>query len=113
MQKMYYSIKEAAELLDLPAHVLRYWETEFRELSPRKNRGGNRVYRENDIALLQELKELLHERRFTLEGARSELKRRSEEGNVRLTDQQRAEVIGESRQIIHEILELLDDSDSA
>ncbi len=108
MQKMYYSIKEASELLDLPAHVLRYWETEFKELSPRKNRGGNRIYRENDIQLLHELKELLHERRFTIEGARNELKRRRSDSSSEDTVEQRSQVLREARQTIREVLELLD-----
>ncbi|MCB2212331.1 MerR family transcriptional regulator [bacterium] len=109
MQKMYYSIKEASELLDLPAHVLRYWETEFKELSPRKNRGGNRIYRENDIQLLHELKELLHERRFTIEGARNELKRRrSDSTSSEDSVDQRSQILREARQTIREVLELLD-----
>jgi len=107
MQKMYYSIKETAEFLDLPAHVLRYWETEFKELSPRKNRGGNRIYREADIDLLHELKELLHERRFTIEGARAELKLRREEGSVGANGE-RARVLLEAKQTIREVLDLLD-----
>jgi DNA-binding transcriptional MerR regulator len=107
MQKMYYSIKEAADLLELPAHVLRYWETEFKELSPRKNRGGNRIYRENDIVLLHELKELLHERRFTIEGARAELSRRGE-GGTAASNGERTRLLNETKQTIREVLDLLD-----
>lgn len=72
--KLYYSISQVAEITQLDPHVLRYWETEFRELSPRKNRGGKRLYRESDIKLLMQIKELLYERRFTIEGARRELR---------------------------------------
>ncbi len=72
--KLYYSIGEVSEMTALDAHVLRYWETEFRELSPRKNRGGKRLYRDSDIKLLLQIKDLLYERRFTIEGARKSLK---------------------------------------
>ncbi len=73
IQKLYYSIGEVSRLTGLDAHVLRYWETEFRELSPRKNRGGKRLYREGDIKLLLQIKELLYDKRFTIEGARKAL----------------------------------------
>ncbi len=73
IQKLYYSIGEVSRLTGLDAHVLRYWETEFRELSPRKNRGGKRLYRENDIRILLQIKELLYDKRFTIEGARKAL----------------------------------------
>lgn len=106
MRKMYYSIKEAAEAVDLPAHVLRYWESEFKELKPRKNKGGHRVYREADIELLLEIKELLHDRRFTLEGARSELKRRRQGGPSTL-DRRRSQAIRETRKTIRDILDML------
>jgi len=72
--KLYYSIGQVSELTQLDPHVLRYWETEFRELSPRKNRGGKRLYRDNDIKLLLKIKELLYEKRFTIEGARRALR---------------------------------------
>lgn len=71
--KLYYSIGEVSQQTGLDAHVLRYWETEFRELSPRKNRGGKRLYRDSDIELLLRIKELLYEKRFTIEGARKAL----------------------------------------
>lgn len=69
-EKIYYKIGEAARLLDLPQYVLRYWETEFPELRPRKTGGGRRIYSRADIDLLQRLRHLLHEERYTIEGAR-------------------------------------------
>ena len=71
--KLYYSIGEVSRITDIESHVLRYWETEFRELSPRKNRGGKRLYRENDIKTVMRIKELLYGQRFTIEGARKKL----------------------------------------
>lgn len=73
IQKLYYSIGEVSRLTGLDTHVLRYWESEFSELSPRKNRGGKRLYRENDIKILLHIKELLYDKRFTIEGAKKAL----------------------------------------
>jgi len=65
-----YSIGEAGKIAGLEPHVLRFWETEFDELAPVKNEAGRRVYREEDIAVVLKLKELLHEKKFTIEGAK-------------------------------------------
>ncbi len=71
--KLYYSISEVAQRTGLKPHVLRYWETEFAALQPRKNRAGNRVYTERDIALVERIRHLLRDRKFTIEGARKAL----------------------------------------
>jgi len=77
IRKLYYSISEVAEMTDLEAHVLRYWENEFDELRPKKNRAGNRVYTERDIATVRRIKRLLRDDKYTLEGARQVLARHS------------------------------------
>ncbi|MFN7972140.1 MAG: MerR family transcriptional regulator [Acidobacteriota bacterium] len=69
-EKIFYKIGEAAKLLGLPQYVLRYWETEFPFLRPRKTGSGRRIYSRADIELLRRLRRLLHEERFTIEGAR-------------------------------------------
>lgn len=74
--KFFFKIGEVARLTELPAHVLRYWETEFSELAPRKHGNGQRVYRRREIDLILEIRDLLHRQRFTIEGARKELRRR-------------------------------------
>ena len=71
--KLYRSISEVSEMLRVKPHVLRYWETQFGMLRPRKNRAGNRMYRPEELKLLQRIKELLYERRFTIAGARRKL----------------------------------------
>ena len=71
VKKLYYSIGEVSEMTDLKSYVLRYWETEFKQLSPPKNRAGNRTYRQKDIDLILKIKDLLHGKKFTIEGARS------------------------------------------
>ena len=73
IKKLYYSISEVCKLTDLKSYVLRYWETEFRELSPPKNRAGNRTYRKKDIDTINKIKELLYDKKFTIEGARNQL----------------------------------------
>ena len=71
--KPYRSISEVAELVGVKQHVLRYWETQFSMLRPRKNRAGNRMYRPDEIKLLLHIRELLYDRRFTIAGARRSL----------------------------------------
>ena len=71
--KMYYSISEVAEMTGVKAHVLRYWETEFPSLRPKKNRAGNRNYRPKDIKAILVIRDLLYKEKFTISGARKKL----------------------------------------
>ena len=71
--KLYFKIGEVSELLGVEAYVLRYWETEFPVLSPKKSGTGHRLYRRKDVELLLRIKHLLYEKRFTIEGARQSL----------------------------------------
>ncbi len=75
VKKLYYSIGEVSELTDLKSYVLRYWETEFTQLKPPKNRAGNRTYRQKDINLILQIKDLLYNKKFTIDGARVVLKK--------------------------------------
>ena len=68
--KLYFKIGEVSELLAVEPYVLRYWESEFPLLSPKKSGTGHRLYRRKDVELLLRIKHLLYERRFTIEGAR-------------------------------------------
>jgi len=79
--KLYYSISEVSAITGVEPHVLRYWESEFRELNPRKHRGGKRLYREADIRTVLHIKKLLYAERFTLEGARKKLREDSNPEN--------------------------------
>ena len=65
-----YRIGEVAELLDLKTHVLRFWETEFPQLAPLRTGKGQRLYTEENVALLRRIRQLLHEQGMTIEGAR-------------------------------------------
>jgi DNA-binding transcriptional MerR regulator len=71
--KLYRSISEVSEMVGVKPHVLRYWETQFSMLHPKKNRAGNRMFRPDEIKLLMQIKELLYQRRFTIAGARRRL----------------------------------------
>jgi len=73
-------------MLRVKAHVLRYWETQFSMLRPKKNRAGNRMYRPEEVRLLLRIKELLYDRRYTIAGARRTLldERKLDEPQVEL-----------------------------
>ncbi len=70
LKKLYYSISEVSKLTSLEQYILRYWETEFDQLNPSKNRAGNRIYTNKDIKLIIEIKTLLREKKYTIEGAK-------------------------------------------
>ena len=69
----FFSIGEVCELTGLKPHVLRYWESQFRFLSPAKNRSGNRVYQRREVELIQLVKHLLYTEKYTIEGARQKV----------------------------------------
>jgi DNA-binding transcriptional MerR regulator len=71
--KLYFKIGEVSELLGVEPYVLRYWETEFSVLQPKKSGTGHRLYRRKDVELLLKIKHLLKEKRYTIEGARQTL----------------------------------------
>ena len=72
----YQTISEVSAHLDVPAHVLRFWESKFTSLKPMKRSGGRRYYRAEDIQLLQKIKALLYDEGYTIKGAQNSLKRR-------------------------------------
>jgi DNA-binding transcriptional MerR regulator len=68
--KLFYKIGEVSKIADVEPYVLRYWETEFPFLKPRKNKSGQRVYVKKDLDLVLQIKSLLYEERYTIEGVR-------------------------------------------
>jgi DNA-binding transcriptional MerR regulator len=74
IKRLYYSISEVSQLVDEEQYVLRYWETEFEQLRPQKNRAGNRIYIEKDVELLRIIKHLLRDKRYTIDGAKEHLR---------------------------------------
>src|SRR5258708_28542295 len=81
--KLYFRIGEVARLAGIKPYVLRFWETEFPGLGPKKSGTGHRLFRRKDVELVLEIKRLLYEQRFTIEGARKHLDDRIKPEEVR------------------------------
>lgn len=118
IKKLYYSISEVCKLTNLKSYVLRYWETEFRELKPPKNRAGNRTYRKKDIDTINKIKELLYDKKFTIEGARNQLAitpqisdasddDKTEKSKTTVTSTKEASVLLEVRDQLKSILDII------
>jgi DNA-binding transcriptional MerR regulator len=110
--KLYFKIGEVSELLGVEPYVLRYWETEFAVLSPKKSGTGHRLYRRKDVELLLRIKHLLYEKKFTIEGARQRLHEEARGGKARAPKVAQRNLftgdpLPEIRRELNEILELL------
>ena len=111
--KLYFKIGEVSELLGVEPYVLRYWESEFPVLSPKKSGTGHRLYRRKDVELLLRIKHLLYEKRVTIEGARQTLHSEARAPKPqRVAKRVQAELFGEDplpeiRRELKEILLLL------
>lgn len=79
VEKLYYSIGEVAEMLDVPVSTVRFWENEFDILKPMKNKKGNRLFTTADIKNLRIIYHLVKEQRMTLSGARKKLSEKWDE----------------------------------
>jgi DNA-binding transcriptional MerR regulator len=109
-RRTFYSIGEVCGIIGVKPHVLRYWESQFRELSPAKNRSGNRVYQSGEIELIALIHKLVHEERYTVEGARKRLAELKEEGRtgVESTESLQRLFIRSLRHELQEMHDLLD-----
>ena len=105
IKKLYYSIGEVSKLVGLKSYVLRYWETEFKQLTPPKNRAGNRTYRQKDIDLILKIKNLLHVKKFTIEGARSVIS--SKNSNLSATESMDRKTIIQLKNELQQILQVI------
>jgi len=105
-RKGVYRLGEAAQLTGLEGHVLRYWESEFPQLSPRKSPGGQRLYTPADLAVVLRIKDLLYVRGFTIAGARRELE------DDTAPSASASEPLVEARDEIRSILTLLEAGDT-
>lgn len=94
LTKLYYSISEVAEMFDVSNSLIRYWETEFKSLKPKKSRKGDRQYTVKDIRVLERIYTLVKERGFTLEGAKKEMRNKSVKPSI------------QNEAVINELLEL-------
>ena len=100
LRKLYFSISEASEISGIPAHVLRYWESEFPELNPQKGRTGNRLFQKKDMELIQRIKTLLYEKKYTIAGARTEIAKRK-------SPEEKKEVLADVKKGLQDILDIL------
>jgi DNA-binding transcriptional MerR regulator len=112
IKKLYYSIGEVSKITELKPYVLRYWETEFKQLSPPKNRAGNRTYRQKDIEVVEIIKDLLYNRKFTIKGAITllnsgkEMEETVDRPSVN-TQEKRSEILNKVKQELKSILDFI------
>lgn len=78
LTKLYYTIGEVAEMFEVKASLIRFWEKEFKGIKPKKNKKGNRLFTPDDIAIIKEIYDLVKVKGFTLDGARQQLKQKSD-----------------------------------
>jgi len=121
IKKLYYSISEVSKIADLEQYVLRYWESEFEQLKPAKNRAGNRIYTNRDIKLILYIKKLLRDERYTIEGAKQVLKSYTPDDDtgeqlvlidspkpkIRIIDEQLRSDVTEVKRFLEELLQKL------
>ena len=100
IKKLYYSISEVSKITNIEQYVLRYWETEFEQLKPQKNRAGNRIYTNKDIQLILHIKTLLRERKYTIEGAKKIMENYSPEKILQSSEPERSTEENTDPQII-------------
>ncbi len=75
--KFYFKIGEVSDIAGVPPYVLRFWETEFKQIKPKRTDAGQRLYRKQDVVLVLTIKHLLYDRKFTIEGARQHMKKKT------------------------------------
>ena len=106
----FFSIGEVCELTELKPHVLRYWESQFKFLSPAKNRSGNRVYQRREIEMVMLVKQLLYSEKFTIDGARRKLDEFRKGGEIKPAARNglNAEVVQMIERDLRDIIEILE-----
>ena len=117
IKKLYYSISEVSTITELKQYVLRYWETEFTQLKPSKNRAGNRIYRSHDIDVIMGIKSLLYERKFTIKGAKQHLTSTTEITNqtavprkiIKLTNSDDIRTLKDLKKGLDDLIELIEE----
>ena len=112
IRKKYFKIREVCEETGLESHVLRFWETEFAQLKPRKNNSGHRTYTREDIDLILKIKKLLHEEGFTISGAKKQLEgpadAQADQMEQQLFKNRVLQEIQEVKGVLENVLNLLD-----
>lgn len=101
--KLYFKIGEVSKIADLPTHVLRFWETEFNQIRPKRSPSGQRLYRHKDVELILKIKHLLHNKKFTIRGAIKHLRM----DDALETTQSPGEVLADIRHELETLRDLL------
>jgi DNA-binding transcriptional MerR regulator len=105
-EKTLYRVGEVSHLIDVDPYVLRYWEKMFPQLKPKKDENGQRVYTQSDIEIIQRIKYLLYEERYTIAGAKRKLNNESDD-KTKKYDGELMIVLQDIKQILEEISEIL------
>ncbi len=103
--KLYFRIGEVSEITRMPSYVLRFWETEFKKIKPKRTSSGQRLYKKSDVELILKIKRLLHDKKYTIRGAKQFLA--AENGESEKTEKYR-EIIKEIRSELLIIKKFLD-----
>lgn len=107
--KVYFKISEVAELVGVEPYVLRYWETEFPQLRPTRAPSQQRLYRREDLEILLEIKRLLYEEKFTIAGAKKQIRSSGKDTEQVSREEEYSELIRALRESLTEIKRLLED----
>ena len=101
--KQYFKIGEVVSITGVESYVLRFWESEFKNINPNRTHSGQRLYRKSDVELILKVKHLLYEKKFTIQGAKQYLNTKNQENHTDLTisilDEIRSELL-----VIRELL---------
>ena len=98
--KRYFTIGEVSDLCDVKSHVLRYWEQEFPTLSPVKRRGNRRYYQRHDVLLIRQIRSLLYEQGYTIEGARKKLTGEDANNDRSVSSQLVSQLVSELEEVL-------------
>ena len=105
--KLYFKIGEVSKLAELPAYVLRFWESEFGNIRPKRTSSGQRMYRKSDVEMILKIRDLLHTKKYTIRGAKQYLRtRKSTEAEAGIAQQ---DLLAEVKTELEEIRQLLTD----
>lgn len=105
--KFFFRIGEVSKLTDVEPHVLRYWETEFKSLRPRKNKAGQRVYKKKDVLLILAIKELLYKQKYTIAGAKKRIESDQDLSELTTAHPDLKTTLQEAREELKQALEIL------
>lgn len=105
--KFFFRIGEVSKLTGVEPHVLRYWETEFKSLRPKKNKAGQRVYKKKDVLLILSIKELLYKQKYTIAGAKKRIEAEQDLNVLSVSNPSLKDTLHEVKEELKEVLKVL------